>query len=117
MRGQQDPERVFVDPAFGKLRPQRPLEGARDLLAVEDLDLLDEPVQAQAHRRVADTIGLGQLLERARGQDEPLQESEVLLAQQVDPALCCYGTFQRSAPLKLKSISILLFFLLKSILI
>ena len=73
--------------ALGELGPQRPLERARNLLVIEHLDLLDEPVYAEPDRRVADPVGQRQLLEGARGHDEPLQEGEILLAEHLDPAL------------------------------
>jgi len=55
------------------------------LVIVHDLDLLDEPIQAQPDRGIADPVCLGHRLERAGGEDEPLGEGEVFLAEEVDP--------------------------------
>lgn len=52
-----------------------------DLLAVEKLDLLDQPVQAKAHCGIADTVDSGHLLQGTRRQDEPLDERQVFVAQ------------------------------------
>ena len=87
MGGQEDFERWQIDFAVGVQAAEHPLELAHGRMAVEDLDLGDQPVQPQAHRRVGDTVGLGQFFEGARNEEEPLQKSEVLVVESVDPAL------------------------------
>src|SRR5437660_1460613 len=78
-------ERLVVELPLGVQQPKLELERAPRLLLVEQLDLLDEAVQAQPQSGIGDAVLLGQLLQRPRGQQEPLEEGKVLGAQVVHP--------------------------------
>src|SRR5438093_1534881 len=54
---------------------------------VDQLDLLDQPIQPQAHRGVRDPVLGGEVLQRPPGQQESLQEANILLAQVLNPRL------------------------------
>jgi len=86
MRCEQRAEGLEIQPPLGVEQPQAALELAAGGGVFEDPDLLDQPVEPQTDRRVADAVGLGGLLERARGEQETAEEGEVLVAQGVGPA-------------------------------
>ena len=64
---------------FRVMNAKEPLEWTRDVVAVQQFDLLDEAVEAEPHRRIADVVDGGQLLERPGRQDESLDEGQVLV--------------------------------------
>jgi hypothetical protein len=64
-----------------------PLKFILDFVVIVDFDLGDEPIQSQADSGVGDVVGGGQVLERSRKKDEPLDESEVFVLEEIDPAL------------------------------
>jgi hypothetical protein len=84
--GEELPQGIEVDLAVGVGGAKRPFELVLDLGALDHADLRDEPVEAQADRRVADPVRLGSLLERAAREDEALQERQVLGVEVVEPA-------------------------------
>src|SRR5476651_2021954 len=85
--GQKFFENLRVQLAVGKVRAEMALEIVVNLLAVEDFDLLNQPVEAQPERRVGNIVGVRQFLERTGKQDEPLDESHVLVLQKIHPML------------------------------
>src|SRR5262245_17060211 len=67
------------------LDPQEPLEGTGNVPTVEQLDLVDQPIESKPDRWIADAIHSRQILERPRGQYEPLDKGEILVLELVDP--------------------------------
>jgi len=115
--GQKFFENLRVQLAVGEMRAELALEIVVNLLAVEDFDLLNQPVEAQPKRRIGNVVGVRQILERTGKQDEPLDESHVLVLKEIHPMLfvgiahliklnCSFVLYNST---KLKSTSILLF--------
>src|SRR4029077_12755069 len=75
--GVEQPVRV------GGTEPQLERTGVRR--GIQQLDLLDQPIQPQANRGVGDPVLGGEVLQRAPGQQEALQEAKILFAQVLDP--------------------------------
>ena len=67
--------------AIGVACPQEPLELALARLPLCQLDLADQPVESKSNRWIADAVEGGSCLERARGQEEPLEESQILVSE------------------------------------
>src|SRR5712692_7163149 len=82
---EQLPEHFFVQSAFRVAGANEPLEFGGESFVLEDLDLRDKPVEPEADRRVADSVGGGELFQGPRGQNEPLHKGAILLAQPLDP--------------------------------
>ena len=87
MRGQQGLERREVDLPIDVQAAERAFKVAHGRLAVEDLNLGDQTVEPQPYCGVRDAVGLGQLLERARGEHEPFEKREVLVFKQINPSV------------------------------
>jgi len=54
-------------------------------MRIQQLDLLDEAIQPEPHRGVADAIPACQLLHGPGSQHEPLDEPEIFLLERVNP--------------------------------
>src|SRR5262245_17396289 len=83
----------------------RAFELAHRLQDVQHFDFVDEPIEPQPHRGVRNAVRLRQFLQRSRRKQKSLEESEVFVIENVDPAL-----HARSLS-KLKSMSIIFIFL------
>src|SRR5262249_12045235 len=77
--------RLDVDASLGVLEAQHALELAVDVARLEQLDLLDQPIEAQAYGRIRDAVDLRQLLERARSEQEAADEREVFILEVLEP--------------------------------
>jgi hypothetical protein len=53
-----------IETALGVEPAEQPLVVVGGVVLVEDLDLLDEPVEAQTDGRVGDAVGISEFLER-----------------------------------------------------
>jgi len=70
------------------------LEFVLNLVIVEDFYLGDEAIEAEADGRVGDVVSGGEILEGTGEKDETLDEGEVFVLEEVDPALRIgFGTF------------------------
>src|SRR5437762_5212594 len=87
MRGEQGLERGEVDFAVHVQAAEGAFELAHRCVAVEDLDLGNQPIEPQAHGGIRNGVGLGELFERSRSQDKALEEREVFFVQQLDPTM------------------------------
>ena len=87
MRGEQGLERGKVDFAVHVQAAERAFELAHRCVAVEYLDLGDQPIEPQAHGGIRNSVGLGELFKRSRSQDKALEEREVFFVQKLDPAM------------------------------
>src|SRR6266478_7834386 len=76
-----------IETALGVEPAEQPLVVVGRVVLVEDLDFLDEPVEAQTDGRIRDAVGSSEFLERTRREDESLHEDAVFIAQEFDPTL------------------------------
>ena len=83
--GEQFFENLGVQLAVGELHAELAFELVVNFLAVEDLDFLDQTVQAEAQGGVGDIVGVRQVLERAGEEDESLDEGLILVFQMLQP--------------------------------
>src|SRR6266542_2283165 len=79
-------EDFVLEPAIRIEGPELDLHRARVAMLVEQLDLLDQPIEAEPYGRIRDPVLARKILQRSRSQEEPLQEREVLLGELVDPS-------------------------------
>ncbi len=56
-------------------------------LLVDDLDLLDQPIEAQPHRGIGNPVIGGHLLQRTGVQQESLYEGQILVGEMFQPCL------------------------------
>ena len=54
-------------------------------LAIQDFDLLDQPVEAQPHGGIGDFVGIGQVLQGAGKQNEAANKCQIFLLQEIHP--------------------------------
>jgi hypothetical protein len=85
MRLQQQLQGLPVDLAVGVLHAEEALEGRRNVLAIHELDLLDEAIEPEPHGGVADAVRARQLLHGPGRQHEPFDERQIFLFERVDP--------------------------------
>jgi hypothetical protein len=85
--GQKFFKNLRVQFAVSEMRAELALEIVINFLAVEDFDLLNQPVEAQAERGIGNVVGVGQILERTGKQDEPFDEGHVLVLEKIHPML------------------------------
>lgn len=85
MRIQQHLQRLPVDLPVRVLHAQEALEGSGNVLAIQQLDLLDEAIQPEPHGGIADPVRACQLLHGPGSQHEPFDERQVLFFERVDP--------------------------------
>ena len=108
-----EPKQFFesrqIDGSLGVQRADGAFEIAHGLQDVQNLDFVDEPVEPQPDCRVRNAVRLRQFLQRSGSQKKSLEEGEVLIIENVDPAR--HGRILS----KLKTMSIKLIFLFMSI--
>src|SRR5581483_4798981 len=80
-------KRRRVELPLGSVGAEHALEVTHRPAAVEDFDLLDQPVEAQAHGGVRNPIRRGEILQRAGGEEEAFDKREVLVIQFVQPGV------------------------------
>lgn len=68
------------------LRPQQALKVAPGVLVIGHLNLGDETVESQSHRRIADPVAGGQFFQGSRGQHQALDEGQILIAEVINPS-------------------------------
>jgi len=78
-------ERLGVEQAVGVRGTEPQLERTGVRRAVEQLDLLHQPIQPQANRGVRDPVLGCEVLQRSPSQQESLQKAKILLAQMLSP--------------------------------
>ncbi len=61
---EKDFQRRHIQPPFSVAQPERAFELGCDAVIVDDVHLLDQPVEAEPHGRVANAVGFGQFLKR-----------------------------------------------------
>src|SRR5207249_2082918 len=88
MSFQERVERLGVEQPVRVSGTEPQLERTGFRRCVDQLDLLDQPIQPQAHRGVRDPVLGGEVLKRPPGQQESLQEAQILLAQVLNPRFC-----------------------------
>src|SRR2546425_1254909 len=81
MRFKKRVERLGVEQAVRVRGTEPQLERTRVRRGVDQLDLLDQPVQPQANRGVGDPVLGCEVLQRSARQQESLQEAKILVAQ------------------------------------
>src|SRR6266446_2467487 len=79
------PKSGRIETALGVEPAEQPLIAVGGVALVEDLDLLDEPVETQTDGRVGNAVGSSQFLKRTRRENESLHEGTVFIAQEFDP--------------------------------
>src|SRR2546428_1499234 len=85
MSFQERVERLGVEQPVRVRGTEPQLERTGFRRCVDQLDLLDQPIQPQAHRGVRDPVLGGEVLQRPPGQQASLQEAKILLAQVLNP--------------------------------
>src|SRR5437870_4846942 len=83
----QLPEDLVIQPPLGVEGPELGFRRARVTVLVEQLHLLDEPIETKADGRVRDAVSPRQILECPRGEQESLQEREILVRELVEPPM------------------------------
>src|SRR2546422_3125444 len=85
MSFQERVECLGVEQAVRVRGTEPQLERTRVWRGVDQLDLLDQPVQPQANRGVGDPVLGCEVLQRSARQQESLQEAKILVAQVLNP--------------------------------
>ena len=82
---EQSLESSRVDLAVDEQTAGGPFEIVHGLLAVEDLDLGDEPIESQPHRGIRDPVSARDFLQRTGREDKAFEKRDVFVVQQIDP--------------------------------
>jgi len=85
MSFQERVERLGAEQTVGVRGTQPQLERTGFWRGVDQLDLVDEPIQPQSNRGVRDPVLGCEVLQRPPSQQETLQEAEILVAQVLNP--------------------------------
>jgi len=78
-------ERLGVEQTVGVRGPEPQLERTGVWRGVDQLDLLDQPIQPQSNRGVRNPVLGREVLQRPPSEQESLQEAKILLAQMLNP--------------------------------
>ena len=78
-------ERLGVEQTVGVRGTEPQLERTGVWRRVDQLDLLDQPIQAQSNRGVRNPVLGREVLQRPPSEQESLQEAKILLAQMLNP--------------------------------
>ena len=87
MGPQEEFESLDIDFPLGVLCPGDTLEVGHGLMFVDNLDFLDQAIEPQSDGGVCDAVCGGQFFERSTGEHESLDESPVLVGEEIEPSL------------------------------